>query len=113
MTRSVLTERMLRKDLSDARKQWLAEVSDEPAELEKRTQSDFLAATNHAGETLDFHSLRHTCGAWLAMTGCHPKEEQAVMRHQSITLSMDTYGHLLPGQEAESVNKLPDVLKAP
>ncbi len=30
--------------------------------------------------------IRYTCGSWLAMTGAHPK----VMRHQSITLTMDT-----------------------
>ena len=39
----------------------------------RREQSDFLADVNHEGERLDFHSLRHTCGAWLAMTGAHPK----------------------------------------
>jgi len=63
---------------------------------------------NHEHETLDFHSLRHSGGAWLAMTGAHPKEVQAVMRHSTITLTMDTYGHLFPG--AEAVARLPDVL---
>jgi integrase len=61
---------------------------------------DFLSPTNHEGETLDFHCLRHTCGAWLAMTGVHPKVVQTVMRHSAITLTMDSYGHLFPGQEA-------------
>jgi hypothetical protein len=27
------------------------------------------------------------------------------MRHSTITLTMDTYGHLFPGQEAETVAK--------
>ncbi len=34
------------------------------------------------------------------------------MRHSVITLAMDTYGHLFPGQEAETVARLPD-LKRP
>jgi hypothetical protein len=29
------------------------------------------------------------------------------MQHSQITLTMDTYGHLFPGQEAETVGKLP------
>jgi hypothetical protein len=28
------------------------------------------------------------------------------MRHSSITLTMDTYGHLCPGQEADAVRQL-------
>ena len=31
----------------------------------------------------------------------------AIMRHSSITLTMDTYGHLFPGQEADAVAKMP------
>ena len=35
------------------------------------------------------------------------------MRHSSITLTMDTCGHLFPGQEADAVARLPDLLAAP
>ncbi|MBN2474708.1 MAG: hypothetical protein JXB62_08870, partial [Pirellulales bacterium] len=37
----------------------------------------------------------------------HPKTVQSVMRHSTITLTMDTYGHLFPGQEAEAVSRFP------
>ena len=37
------------------------------------------------------------------MTGVHPKVVQQVLRHSAITLTMDTYGHLFPGQEADAV----------
>jgi hypothetical protein len=63
-------------------------------EYARRMQSDFLAAESHDGEVIDFHALRHTCGAWAAMGGAHPKAVQALMRHSVITLTMDTYGHL-------------------
>jgi len=79
-------------------------------ERKRREESDFLLEANFEGEVLDFHALRHTCGAWLALTGAHPKTVQSVMRHSTITLTMDTYGHLFPGQEAEAVSKLPDML---
>ncbi len=102
---------MLRADLFDARQGWLKAAKHDPDEYERRTQSDFLADVNHEGEHLDFHSLRHTCGAWLAMTGAHPKEVQSVMRHSSITLTMDTYGHLFPGREADAVARLPGMME--
>ena len=101
---------MLRDDLTEARKRWLSKAKDDPQEYAQRQQSDFLVDANHEGEVVDFHSLRHTCGAWLAMTGAHPKVVQQVMRHQSITLTMDTYGHLFPGQEADAVAQLRDLL---
>ena len=101
---------MLRADLADARRARMRKAKHDPQEYLRRQESDFLAAENHEGEVLDFHSLRHTCGAWLAMAGVHPKVVQTVMRHSTITLTMDTYGHLFPGQEAEAVSRLPDML---
>ena len=82
--------RMLRNDLALAREAWLSEAENDPQEKRRREQSDLLAAPNHEGESIDFHALRHTCGAWLAMTGAHPKVVQIVMRHSTITLTMDT-----------------------
>ena len=104
---------MLRNDLAKARNGWLTEAIDDPQEYAQRQQSDFLADTNHEGEITDFHCLRHTCGAWLAMTGAHPKVVQTVMRHSTITLTMDTYGHLFPGQESDAVDQLRKMLVAP
>ena len=104
--------RMLRADLAEARKAWLEDAKSDPDEYAHREESDFLAATNHDGEVADFHCLKHTCGAWLAMSGAHPKVVQQVMQHSSITLTMDTYGHLFPGQEAQAVSGLWDTLKS-
>jgi integrase len=97
------TAPMLLADLAAARAAWVKDNPDEGA-------GDFLLPTNHAGEVLDFHALRHTCGAWLALAGVHPKVIQAVMRHSTITLTMDAYGHLFPGQAADAIKKLPDML---
>jgi len=90
MPRSEDVADMLRADLAAARRDWLKATKHDPDEYERRTQCDFLTEKNHEGETLDFHSLRHTCGAWLAMKGAHPKAVQAIMRHSTITLTMDT-----------------------
>ena len=99
---------MLRGDLADARRVWVQAAVDSQDRL-GREQSDFLIAANHDGEILDFHSLRHTTGAWLAMVGEHPKVIQTIMRHSTVSLTMDTYGHLFPGSEAAAVAKLDDL----
>lgn len=96
---------MLRRDAAVARTNWI-DAAKSDKEKEQRSQSDFLAIVNHAGESLDFHSLRHTCGAWLAIREIHPKTIQSVMRHSSINLTLDTYGHLMPGAEAGAIEKL-------
>lgn len=40
------------------------------------------------------------------LSGVNVKIVQVVMRHSTIKLTLDTYGHLLPGQEAEAVHGL-------
>jgi integrase len=54
-----------------------------------------------AGFEARFHDLRHTAVALLIQEGAHPKLIQARMGHSSITMTMDTYGHLFPTADAE------------
>lgn len=96
------------KDLALARSRWQKTLSGD-ARIESEG-SDFLALTNHENEKLVFHSMRHTCGAWLALAGEHPKVVQTVMRHATIGLTMDTYGHLFPGQTEEAPAKIAAVM---
>lgn len=96
---------MIRKDMEAARKAYVEAAKDETAEFERRQQDQMLLLKTEDGE-LDFHSLRHTCGAWLAQTGAHPKAIQTIMRHSSITLTMDQYGHLFPDEHARSIERL-------
>ncbi len=101
---------MLRTDVAKARSAWLTTAARDPDERMRREQSDFLQVRNHKGEVLDFHALRHSCGAWYVEAGASPKEVQTLMRHATITLTMDTYGHLFRGQESETVKKLRPLL---
>jgi integrase len=43
-----------------------------------------------------FHDLRHTHVAWLIAGGVPLPHIQARLGHESITTTIDTYGHLLP-----------------
>ena len=68
-----------------------------------------LKYRDSADRVADFQSLRHTCGSWLAAAGVHPKVIQRIMRHSTITLTMDRYTHLFKGDEAVAVAKLPSL----
>lgn len=105
--------KMIQKDFDLARAAWLAEVEKDEKALKERMKSDFLLPVNHSKQSIDFHSLRHTCGAWLAMAGVHLKTIQVIMRHSTITLTLDTYGHLMPGAEPDAIAKLKTMFKAP
>jgi integrase len=98
------TAPMIQDDLNAARSEWLKAGGD-------ASNADFLSPVNSEGEVLDFHALRHTCGAWLAIASEHPKVIQTIMRHSTITLTMDTYGHLFPGSEAAAVVTLSKVMR--
>jgi len=43
------------------------------------------------------HDLRHTCASWLIKLGVHPKGIMEQLGHSSITVTLNTYGHLFPG----------------
>lgn len=47
-------------------------------------------------EQTRFHDLRHTCAALLVAQGAHPLAVMQRLGHSSITVTMNTYGHLFP-----------------
>lgn len=100
--------RLLAHDLAAARAAWLAESPDD--ERAERDASDFLLRDNAAGEHLDFHSLRHTFGAWQVIDGQPLPVVQRRMRHKTMAMTTDTYGHLAPGQEVQASAALAGVL---
>jgi integrase len=44
-----------------------------------------------------FHNLRHTCATLLLKAGQHPKTVQALLGHANISITLDTYSHLMKG----------------
>ncbi len=47
-------------------------------------------------ETMRLYDLRHTCATLLLARNVHPKYLQELLGHASITLTLDTYSHVLP-----------------
>jgi len=57
-----------------------------------------LAAWEAAGLTpLTLHEARHTCASVMIAAGVNAKALSAIMRHATIAMTFDTYGHLMPG----------------
>jgi len=56
-----------------------------------------------------FHELRHTAASIAIEAGAHPKALQVRMGHSSIMVTLDRYGHLMPGADealADSIDQL-------
>ena len=43
------------------------------------------------------HDLRHTCATILLMAGKHPKYVQELLGHANISITLDTYSHVIEG----------------
>jgi integrase len=52
------------------------------------------------------HECRHTYAAFMIAAGINPKALQTYMGHASITITLDRYGHLLPGNETHAATML-------
>lgn len=53
-----------------------------------------------------FHDLRHTAATLLLAEGVHPKVVQERLGHSQISLTLDTYSHVLPSMQQEAAAKL-------
>jgi integrase len=56
-----------------------------------------------------FHDLRHTFASLLLQNGESPAYVKEQMGHSSIQVTVDIYGHLIPGGNRQAVDKLDDV----
>jgi integrase len=60
--------------------------------------------------TIRFHDLRHTSAALMLAQKIHPKVVQERLGHSQISVTLDTYSHVLEGMDDEAAEKLGDVL---
>ena len=57
-----------------------------------------------------FHDLRHTCATILLMAGKHPKYVQKLLGHASISITLDTYSHVIEGMDGGLADAMDDAL---
>ena len=53
-----------------------------------------------------FHDLRHSAATIMLSMGVHPKVVQELQGHSSISMTLDTYSHMLPSMQQEAMDKL-------
>jgi integrase len=72
---------------------------------------DFHAMRREAGlETTRFHDLRHTAATLLLAMGVDPRTIMHTLGHSQISLTMNTYTHVLPALQAEAAAKMNAIL---
>jgi len=60
---------------------------------------------------MPLHALRHTYASLALANGVHPKIVQAALGHSSITLTLDTYSHVVDGAGQEAAGRLDALLR--
>ena len=58
-----------------------------------------------------FHDLRHTCASLLLAQNVHPRVVMETLGHSQISLTMDTYSHVLPAVQRDAAERIDEVLK--
>ena len=57
-----------------------------------------------------FHDLRHTAATLLLAQGVDPRTIMETLGHSQISLTLDTYSHVLPALQADAAAKLDAIL---
>ena len=61
---------------------------------------------------LKFHGLRHTAASLLLAQNVHPRLVMETLGHSQITLTMDTYSHVIPSLRREVADQMDAILAA-
>jgi integrase len=72
---------------------------------------DFKETLKKAGlPDIRFHDLRHTAATLMLQQGIHPKVVQERLGHADISLTLNTYSHVLPSMQEEAAEKMDELL---
>jgi integrase len=72
---------------------------------------DFKRTLKMAGlPNIRFHDLRHTAATLMLQQGIHPKIVQERLGHSDISLTLNTYSHVLPSMQEDAAEKMDEIL---
>lgn len=82
--------------------------------LDPSHQTAIFKVALHAAElpAIRFHDLRHTAATLLLIKGIHVKVVSEMLGHASITITLDTYSHLVPALHGLAAAAMDDLLSA-
>ena len=71
----------------------------------------FQEALGRAGlPRMRFHDLRHSCASLLLAQGVSPRVVMETLGHSQISLTMNTYAHVMPEMQRDAADKMESVL---
>jgi len=82
-----------------------------PLNVRNLTYRSFRPLLERAGlPRLRFHDLRHTFATLLLSSRTHPKIAQEMLGHANISITLDTYSHVLPGMSDAAAGAMDEAL---
>ena len=69
-----------------------------------------ILKTARLPESIRLYDLRHSCATLLLSQGEHPKVVSERLGHASVTLTLDTYSHVLPTMQQQAAERLEQAL---
>jgi integrase len=61
---------------------------------------------------LRFHDLRHTCASLLLARGVPARAVMATLGHSQLSLTLNVYAHLFPGDQRQAADAMEGLLAA-
>jgi len=110
---SVLREHLAAQRLRSGRSYGLAFGVDaeQPFDYLKVTRAAQAAWKTAKLTPIGLHEARHTFASLMIAAGVNAKALSTYMGHSSITITLDRYGHLMPGNEDQAATLLDDYLE--
>ena len=81
-----------------------------PSNLRNRSFARILMRAGLSAETR-FHDLRHTCATLLLSRNVNPKIVSEMLGHANISITLDTYSHVLPDMQEKAAKALEEALR--
>lgn len=79
-----------------------------PSNLRNRSLAPLLKAAKL--RPVRFHDLRHTCATLLLSKNVNPKIVSEMLGHASVSITLDTYSHLMPDMQEKAAKALEEAL---
>lgn len=78
---------------------------------ERKVHCEFKRALSRAGlAPKRFHDLRHTAASLLLAQGVHPRTVMETLGHSQISLTLNTYSHVMPSVLRDAADKMQVIL---
>ena len=73
----------------------------------RRITREFRALLTAAGlPPIRLHDLRHSCATLLLVQGVNPRVVMETLGHSQVSLTLNTYSHVLPALQRDAANKM-------